>query len=87
MYCYNPIFSIDGCCLTLALFLWFLFVLLEVAILMDMLGFVCACMFTCARPAVGLTVLPLPPMQDTDITAVIGNMEALTGMFYGILHA
>ena len=55
--------------------------------MMDMLGFVCACMFTCARPAVGLTGLPLPPTQDTDITAVIENMEALTGMFYGILHA
>ena len=45
--------------------------LLELTISMDMLGLVCVCMFTCARPAVVLTVLPPPPTQDTDITAVI----------------
>ena len=45
-------------------------------------------MFTCAHPAVVLTVLPPPPppTQDTDITVFIANMEALTGMFYGILQ-
>ena len=61
-------------------------VLLQVAISMNMLGFVCARMFTCAHPAVVLTVLPPPPTQDTDITVSIENMEALTGMFYGILQ-
>ena len=44
-------------------------------------------MFTCAHPAVVFTVLPPPPTPDTDITAFMENMEALTGMFYGILHA